>query len=318
MPPDDSLKGYSPPVHVLAGTTGEEWRSDADLLKRLRRLSSGKTRSRAVMEYIQGNPLGHAALMPVAEGMRTCGNDLVFRHFLNSGESRLRLARTCKVHLLCGFCAVTRGSKALKVYLEKADLLLRGDGALRPYLVTFTIKNGSDLGERFNHLQDSLRLHRRRVSRGNAASEWSKCVAGVWSFEVVKGEGSGLWHPHVHCVWLCREAPDQAKLQDEWRAITGDSFMVDARPISEPFVEGFAEVFKYAVKLGDLAIDDQISAYTALRGRRLISSSGAFREVFVDPEAAEEMLPDPFYYDILLRYQAEYRGYGFDRVIFGA
>ena len=51
--------------------------------------------------------------------------------------------------------------------------------------------------------------------------EFAKAVGGVHSIEVKRGKGSGLWHPHVHMIWLCHEAPDQAKLRQEWEGWAG-------------------------------------------------------------------------------------------------
>ena len=38
------------------------------------------------------------------------------------------------------------------------------------------------------------------------------------SFEVKRGKGSGLWHPHVHMVWLCEQKPDARQLsKNGWK-----------------------------------------------------------------------------------------------------
>ena len=70
-------------------------------------------------------------------------------------------------------------------------------------------------------------------------------VAGaVWSYEVTYSDANG-WHPHVHAIWLAPEAPDMHALRDEWKEITGDSFMVDVRPI-EPDANAPADVDPHA------------------------------------------------------------------------
>ena len=68
-------------------------------------------------------------------------------------------------------------------------------------------------------------------------------------------------------------------LSGEWLAVTGDSFMVDARPLdsSQPPIKAFCEIFKYALKLQDLAHGDAWAARQELRGRKLVFSAGLFR-----------------------------------------
>lgn len=308
--PDDAALRYSPPVEGLAATTGEEWRYNAGFGKRLKRLSAATARSRVISKHIRGHPIRHAGLQSVAERMAGCASQVVFRFYPVASESRISQVLSCGVHLLCSFCAVARASKACRVYAEKWDFLKRGDSSLKAWMVTFTVRDGPDLVERLDHLQHGLKVLRQRSHRRNAATEWSKAVAAVWSVEVVRGKGSGEWHPHAHCIWICREEPDAVALAHQWHSITGDSFIVDVRPISEDASSGFVEVFKYAVKLSELEVDEQIGAYTALGGRRLIASSGLFYGLKVEPGAVEEMLPDPVFTDLLFQYQCD-RGYTF-------
>ena len=56
------------------------------------------------------------------------------------------------IHLLCPLCAIRRGSKALKSYLDRWAAIQAEKPAMRPFLVTLTVKDGEDLSERFNHL----------------------------------------------------------------------------------------------------------------------------------------------------------------------
>ena len=71
--------------------------------------------------------------------------------------------------------------------------------------------------------------------------EFAKAVGGVHSIEVKRGKGSGLWHPHVHMIWLCHEAPDQAKLRQEWEGWAGDSWSCKVVPFhsQEDLIGGF-------------------------------------------------------------------------------
>jgi hypothetical protein len=98
-------------------------------------------------------------------------------------------------------------------------------------------------------------------------------------------------------IALAEHQPDARELASEWHNITGDSFIVDVRPIDqEDPVSGFIEVFKYAVKFSDQPPADTVHAFLALRGRRLLASAGCFRGVpepedLMDDAEALEGLP---------------------------
>jgi hypothetical protein len=146
-------------------------------------------------------------------------------------------------------------------------------------LVTLTVRDGSDLRERFNHLHSSQRELWKRKQRGRGSS-FDGVAGAVWSYEIKRGSGSGLWHPHLHAVVLAEVSPDQSALSREWHNITGDSFICDVRPIQEnDTFGGFAEVFKYAVKFSEQPPEDTVHVWQVLRGKRLLASSGCFRGV---------------------------------------
>ena len=171
-------------------------------------------------------------------------------------------------------------------------------------MVTLTVKDGPDLRERFKHLHDSQRELWKRKQRGRG-SVLDGVEGAVWSYEVKRGQGSGVWHPHLHMIALAEVAPDADRLSRDWHEITGDSFIVDVRPISQDDpASGFVEVFKYAVKFSDQEPADTVHAWETLAGKRLLGSAGCFRGV----EIPEDLTDDPGdylglpYVDLLYRY----------------
>lgn len=243
----------------------------------------------------------------LAEALGDCGNYATFRDYFTIGQVRLSHFCTCKKHLICPLCAIRRGAKALRVYLGRVEALMASDALLRPFMVTLTVKNGPDLIERFNHLSGKLRAYHKRRKGARQYGEVRKAISGVWSYEFTnKGKG---WHPHVHAVWLCHEAPDPFKLAQEWKELTGDSFIVDVRPfdLADP-VGAFCEVFKYAVKFSDLADSDRLRAYKTLKGKRLLDSFGDLRGLDVEPSDADELLAELPYIERFF-YYVHGRGY---------
>ena len=238
-----------------------------------------------------------------------CGEYLVFRHYFTVDQVRLHAAQFCMKHLLCPLCAIRRGAKALQAYLPRYEAVIAAEADLRPFLVTLTVKDGPDLAERFKHLQDSQRELWMRKHRGRG-SVFDQVAAAVWSYEVKKGAGSGLWHPHLHMVALSRVPPDQGQLSAEWHAITGDSFIVDVRPIdlADP-ASGFLEVFKYALKFSDMEPVDTWAAFQVLRGKRLVGSAGLFRGIEIPDRLLDEPLDDLPFVDRLFCFLRPAGGY---------
>jgi len=283
----EGVKDTPSMVLSLAADTKEGAGNRDQFPDRLKRYGIAKKRALAISDYIREYQPDHSKLYLA---IRDCGSWLRFRDYYTVGEIRLAGACFCKKHLLCPLCAIRRGAKHLSRYIDRFQALIAAKPVLTAYMVTLTVKDGPDLAERFNHLQKSLKqLHKRRhIPR--ATSEARKASGAVWSYEVKRGKGSGIWHPHVHAVWLCEVPPDQAALGSEWHKITGDSYIVDVRPIDQDNpVTGFLEVFKYAVKFSDQPEEDTWHCYETLKGKRLVGSFGDF---FGIPEP-DELTDDP-------------------------
>lgn len=300
-------------VDCLAAETNQGVDDAAALPGRLDRYSKAHRRSVAMSDYAMkmasnsASKQGKDATMKLSQRLKSCGEYLLFRDYYTVGKVRLHAAQFCKKHLLCPLCAIRRGAKMLKAYMDKVRVILAERPHLKAYLVTLTVKNGPDLLERYTHLQRSVhKLHKTRTGK-RQYSEACKAEAAVWSYEFKLGANSGEHHPHMHAVWLCGEAPDKYKLSEQWKAITGDSYIVDVTPFydQEDIVSGFLEVFKYAVKFSDLPLDQNWHAHQVLAGKRLIASFGAFRGIEVPEDLTDEPLDELPYIEHLYRYFAE-------------
>lgn len=249
-----------------------------------------------------------------------CANWLVFNHYHTVNEIRLAACHTCDKHLLCSFCGARRGSKYVQRYTERLAVVLKANPHLKPVMLTLTTVNGPDLDERFKHFLKSLRtllMKRRDAARGKSTTELEKAVAGVYSVEVTnKGKG---WHVHLHAVLLLDRWIDRVILSREWEAITRDgSKILDVRriggkadaldahgQINPALVEGFAEVFKYALKFSDLDHSDRLHAWELMRGKRLVGSWGAFRGVQVPEGALDDLLDDLPFIELIYRFSGK-------------
>lgn len=262
---------------------------------RLNRYGKAKNRALAVSKYITENEPQYKKLGSLVS---SCGDWLKFREYYTIDEIRLHGASFCKKHLLCPLCAIRRGAKHLGRYIARFEELKAANGQLQPYMVTLTVKDGSDLSERFKHLQKSVQKlnHKRHVQKCKTILH--DVHGAVWSYEIKRGNGSGLWHPHCHAIWLSDSQPDQVKLSQEWLAITGDSFIVDVRPINPvDVVSGFLEVFKYAVKFSDQPLEDTFHCFKTLSGKRLLGSFGLFYGIPEPDDLTDDCLDDLPYID---------------------
>lgn len=282
-------------VDILAEDTRKGASSKELFPRRLERYAKAKTKALAISEYIRTQ---HPESMRVSLSVSGCGQYLVFRDYYTVGEIRLSKACFCKKHLLCPLCAIRRGAKMLSRYIDRYHEVIAANDRLKAYMVTFTVKDGEDLKERFLHLQKSIRyLNKKRLIK-KCRSEVQKAQGAVWSYEIKRGKNSGLWHPHCHAIWLCEVEPSQAELSLEWKRITKDSFIVDVRPITqnEP-IKGFLEVFKYAVKFSDQPEKDTWHCFETLKGKRLIASFGLFYGVPEPDDLADDPLEGLPYID---------------------
>ena len=270
------------------------------LPKRVERYEKAKNSALDIAEYMGTLPKHQA----VAHRVKGCGDYLLFRHFFTIDTVRLHAASFCMKHLLCPLCAIRRGAKSLGAYLARFEAIKRTKGHLMPFLVTLTVKDGPDLRERFKHLHDSQRELWKRKQRGRG-SVLDGVHGAVWSYEIKRGKGSGLWHPHLHMIALAEVAPDARRLSSEWHQITGDSYIVDVRPISQDDpASGFVEVFKYAVKFSDQPPADTVHAWETLIRKRLLGSAGCFRGVVIPDDLTDDPcdFADLPYVDLLYRY----------------
>jgi len=288
------------------------------LPRRVERYSTAKSRQVEILthvkQFVQTDPSTAVLsnLDNIQHRIEACGNYLVFNHYYTVDDVRLSKASFCKTHLLCPLCAIRRGAKQVQAYLEKFELLRNDNPRLKPYMLTLTIKNGHDLSERFEHLTKSVKkllARRRDALRGKGTSELSKALGGVFSYELTLSQHG--WHPHVHMVILCdQDDPiqfSQAKAKDsdlsrEWLAVTGDSFIVDVRPIDGDPAEGFIEVFKYALKFSDLSPQENLTAYLTLKARRLTGSFGLFWGVQVPEAMTDQLLDELPYIELFYKY----------------
>ena len=86
---------------------------------------------------------------------------------------------------------------------------------------------------------------------------------------------------------------DQELLSETWHEITGDSFVVDIRKVKKQkdlgYAKAAAEVCKYALKFGDLTVENTWEAFKVLKGKRLSGAFGSLYGVKIPENLADDM-----------------------------
>lgn len=302
-----------PPVtdFSLAAEVTEGSQSEAERLpNKILRYSRARERAVIILEHVaeQYHQTQNPYFQKIKNKLLECGNYLSFRHYYTVDKVRLHAASFCKKHLYCPLCAIRRASKQLGAYMQRYKAIMAENPHLRPVMITLTVKNGEDLEERYNHLVKGVQVLNRKRTRARTGkgsrhkTEFSKIEASVGSYEFTnKGKG---WHPHVHIAALVTADIDQQALSSEWKKATGDSYIVDVRPIGqiqEP-IKGFLEVFKYALKFSDLSPAKHVEAATILNARRLLFSTGLFRGTQVPESLIDEPLEGLPYIQLFYKY----------------
>jgi diadenosine tetraphosphate (Ap4A) HIT family hydrolase len=101
---------------------------------------------------------------------------------------------------------------------------------------------------------------------------------GTWSVEFTKDK-RGLHHAHFHIVGFRTRFFDIALLRSEWLAVTGDSHVLNLKPI-EDLSKGLLEVVKYVSKPLDVRRfeKEDLADFLRLRNMQLFGTFGEYRK----------------------------------------
>lgn len=230
----------------------------------------------------------------MASQVAGCGSWLHVREWELSKETRLRNANFCKRFLICPCCASRRAAKMVNAYADKVAVVMDMHPGLIPIMITLTIKNGPDLGERLQHIKDAWKRMGAARRKGASASgrheaiEMNKVLGSVRAIEVTYNHKAKEWHPHIHIFALVTEFINPAHLSSEWEKFTGDSFIVDVRKVRpksddpeamDPIKGGLIEVLKYVSKPSELPPELLYELYQTAKGSRFTDPHGLMRGI---------------------------------------
>lgn len=154
-----------------------------------------------------------------------------------------------------------------------------------PRFLTLTLRHSATpLTDQIDRIYESFKKLRKRES-------WNNHVTGGAAFlEVKLSDKDGLWHVHLHCL-IEGEYWDGREIAREWHAVTGDSFIIDIRPVENHEYRA-RYVTKYVTKPADASVyrdcDKLDELLVAMRGRRLCLTFGTWRGHKLDEAEVDE------------------------------
>jgi len=153
-----------------------------------------------------------------------------------------------------------------------------------PKMITLTLKHSDDpLQLQIKRLYDSFRKLRRR------AYFQRLITGGVWFFQLKLNLQTEQWHPHIHCLVAGKFLP-HARLKQLWHKITGDSNIVDIRPVKD-LENASTEVARYATSPADItrmSFCNSLDVYYATKGKRICGSWGTAKNVTLKPTPQDD------------------------------
>lgn len=232
------------------------------------------------------------------DNMKHCGEYLIFKQCPHhSGEKFLQKASFCR-HRLCPMC---NWRKSLKMFSQMSAIVEKmtdDHSGLRFIFLTLTVRNckGENLSETIDQMNNAFSLMTGKSKTLAITKGLKKYILGHFkAIEVTYNRIDNTYHPHFHVVLT---VPDSYFTRgftktEKWVEIWQKCLKVDYRPVIHVETVDMAnkgalcEVTKYATK-GEYLADDMpedlasqvvLNLARGLKGKRLVTFGGLFREV---------------------------------------
>jgi hypothetical protein len=187
---------------------------------------------------------------------------------------------TCEFRL-CPDCGRRRSRKLQNKYLPAMRGFMLRHKVTPVHLVLTQTHRKESRKQSAKRIKDSLT----RLQRRGFWKEYFK--GGTWSLEFTKDK-NGLHHTHLHIIGFRRKFFNIDLLRAEWLAVTGDSHVLNLKPIKD-IAAGLREVVKYVSKPLDTrrfgAAD--LKEFLGLKNMRMFGTFGEFRDFCKDFEPSD-------------------------------
>jgi hypothetical protein len=187
---------------------------------------------------------------------------------------------TCEFRL-CPDCGRRRSRRLQNKYLPMMNGFMLHNKVTPVHLVLTQTHRKESRKQSAKRIRDAFtKLQRREF--------WKKHFkGGTWSLEFAKDK-NGFHHTHLHIVGFRRTFFAVELLRGEWLAVTGDSHVLNLKPILD-LAAGLREVVKYVSKPLDIrrfgAAD--LKEFLGLKNMRMFGTFGEFRDFCKDFEPSD-------------------------------
>lgn len=166
-------------------------------------------------EYVSHSGLTFSDLSEKLDTVKSCSSIIELKEdFIQTGDTfdqilKVSAANFCKQSAICPICAdrlqARRQARFTGSIKDQARQV--GEGKRYAYIVTQTVTDGDDLGERLESLKVARKNFRKMGQRRfnkktgkwrRSGGECGKYAAAISTIEIKRGDGSGKWHVHCH------------------------------------------------------------------------------------------------------------------------
>jgi diadenosine tetraphosphate (Ap4A) HIT family hydrolase len=178
---------------------------------------------------------------------------------------------TCEFRL-CPDCSRRRSRKLQSKYLPMMRAFMLHNRVTPVHLVLTQTHKKETRKQSIKRLKDAFaKLQRRAFWKENFKG-------GTWSLELTKDK-NGFHHAHLHIIGFRRKFFDIELLRGEWLAVTGDSHVLNLKPILD-IASGLREVVKYVSKPLDIRRfgAEDLREFLGLKKMRMFGTFGEFRD----------------------------------------
>lgn len=250
-------------------------------------------RARSMSESIIAKVPEVPVLQKYAHDMKSCGLNLLLRHYIETDQIKARAYNSCRHRGCCPLCAI----RAARVNAgEWSEKILETVYPQEFQLVTITqppVENWFDALQSIKKtIRGFLKAWRNDAARGHHGTFFSNYYGGFYSIEMKTGKGSGLPHAHAHFLmhgsamttkrWVDgNRKPERHPLSVELRQRNPlGGYICDVRDMKssspEELKRSLMEVCKYLHDF-KMTADEVWNVQKAVLNQRMTGSFGSLR-----------------------------------------
>lgn len=251
--------------------------------------STNKKRRNVILTYLIRNFVSSGAL----DYIRDCNTFMMLVSDEMMEKKKQHKGNSCKNR----FCPICAWKKARKDALSLSVMMqyLKAEERKEFIFLTLTAPN-----VKADELEDEIKHYNHSFQKLMQRQEVSKIVKGyVRKLEITYNEQRDDYHPHFHVLLAVNKSYftdknyyiNRDRWLELWQQVTDNPTItqVDVRKVSNSKDDKVYEVAKYSAKDSDYLINQEVFNvfYKALKGKRILSYSGLFKEAMTKFKAGE-------------------------------